>query len=145
MLETSSNALREMPVTLEVANVATSEGPLGTVFGDQLAAVLQSLVVGALFQVALPANAGPAAKVASKTASSRMRERGVFFMGLILGISWIRAAKNPQRGALLPDAPGKSRVQSGVRLTDQYCSPSSSGAVTTRSGIAHTWTMTAIQ
>ena len=30
-------------------------------------------------------------------------------------------------------------------LTNQYCSPSSSGAVTTRSGIAQTFTMTAIQ
>ena len=32
-----------------------------------------------------------------------------------------------------------------ARATTQYCSPSSSGAVTTRSGIAQTFTMTAIQ
>ena len=55
MLDTSSSAPREMPVTLEVANLATSEGPLGTVIGDQLAALLQSLLGGSLFHVALPA------------------------------------------------------------------------------------------
>src|SRR5689334_6318685 len=35
--------------------VATSPGPLGTVVGVQLASVLQSLLVGSRFQVALPA------------------------------------------------------------------------------------------
>ena len=46
----------ETLVVLEVANVAVSEGPLGTVPGDQFAAVFQSPDVGLVFQVALPAN-----------------------------------------------------------------------------------------
>jgi hypothetical protein len=40
---------------LEVANVALSEGPFGTVCGDQLLAVFQSELDGLLPQVALPA------------------------------------------------------------------------------------------
>ena len=40
---------------LEVANVAVSAGPFGTVAGVQLVAVIQSPVAGVAFQVALPA------------------------------------------------------------------------------------------
>src|SRR5438128_2539451 len=47
----------ETPVLFETAKVATSDSPLGTVAGVQLAAVFQSPVTGLRFQVALPANA----------------------------------------------------------------------------------------
>jgi hypothetical protein len=40
---------------LEVANVAVSAEPLGTVAGVQLLAVFQSILAGVAFQVALPA------------------------------------------------------------------------------------------
>ena len=45
---------RDMPTILEVAKLAVSVGPLGTVIGVQFAAVFQSPVVGLRFQVALP-------------------------------------------------------------------------------------------
>src|SRR5690349_11877606 len=49
-------------VISEVAKVATSAGPLGTVFGVQLAAVFQSSLTGLALQVALPANEWAAIK-----------------------------------------------------------------------------------
>jgi hypothetical protein len=49
-------AERERFVVLEVAKVAMSLGPFGTVAGVQFAAVFQSPVLGLTFQVALPAN-----------------------------------------------------------------------------------------
>ena len=42
-------------VTFDVANVATSDVPFGTVLGVQFAAVFQSPLVGFVDQVALPA------------------------------------------------------------------------------------------
>ena len=47
---------------LEVANVAISERPFGTVAGVQLVAVFQSPLGGVRFQVALPANNGSGTK-----------------------------------------------------------------------------------
>jgi hypothetical protein len=55
MLLTSIGAEIETAVLLEVAKVATSEAPLGTVLGVQLVAVFQSLLAGFAFHVALPA------------------------------------------------------------------------------------------
>src|SRR5689334_4551118 len=55
-LFTSTDAETVIAVMLEVVNVATSSGPLGTVAGVQLAAVFQSPLVGVALQVALPAN-----------------------------------------------------------------------------------------
>ncbi len=46
-----------IPVVFETSKVAISDGPFGTVAGVQLAAVLQALVAGFRFQVALPARA----------------------------------------------------------------------------------------
>jgi hypothetical protein len=45
----------ETLVVLDVANVAVSEGPLGTVGGVQLLAVFQSPETGFVFHVALSA------------------------------------------------------------------------------------------
>lgn len=59
---------------LETAKVAMSDGLLGTVFGVQLAAVLQSLLVGLRFQVALPACA-LVPKVTNKKAPPQSRAR----------------------------------------------------------------------
>src|SRR5206468_2979259 len=61
MLFTVIRLEREMPVMLDVANVAVSVGEFGTVPGVQLAAVFQSPVTGAAFHVALPAKLLPAA------------------------------------------------------------------------------------
>jgi hypothetical protein len=47
----------ETAVLLELAKLAVSDAPFGTVAGLQLDAVFQSLVVGLVFQVALPAEA----------------------------------------------------------------------------------------
>ena len=63
------NTISSTSVSLEIEtfvaedepNVAVSAGPLGTVVGDQLAAVFQSPLAGDADQVALPAKAGPAA------------------------------------------------------------------------------------
>ena len=52
---TSVLAERETPVVFEAANVAVSEGPLGTVGGVQFAALFQSPAAGLVFHVALPA------------------------------------------------------------------------------------------
>jgi hypothetical protein len=52
---TSVLAESETLVMFEEANVAMSDGPLGTVEGDQFAAVFQSPETGFCFQVALPA------------------------------------------------------------------------------------------
>ena len=52
---TSVSAERETPVVLDKANVAVSDGPLGTVFGIQFVAVFQSPVAGLACHVALPA------------------------------------------------------------------------------------------
>ena len=46
---------RDVTVVFETANVAVSFGPFGIVPGVQLAAVFQSLLVGLMFHVALPA------------------------------------------------------------------------------------------
>ena len=54
-LFTSMSAVTETLVMLEVANVAVSAKPLGTVAGVQLLAMFQLLLGGAVFQVALPA------------------------------------------------------------------------------------------
>lgn len=62
MLLASVLAERKTPVVFEMSNVAVSAGPLGTVFGVQLAAVFQSPLVGSSCQVALPATAEPIAK-----------------------------------------------------------------------------------
>jgi hypothetical protein len=51
---TSVLADREMSVTLDPANVAVSEGPLGIFRGVQLPAVFQSPLAGLAFHVALP-------------------------------------------------------------------------------------------
>src|SRR5437868_12825311 len=54
----SSTSLdKVMEGLFEVAQVATSLGPLGTALGTQLVAVFQSPEVGLRFQVALPAKA----------------------------------------------------------------------------------------
>jgi len=50
----------ETLVLLEIANVAVSDAPFGTVAGVQLAAVFQSGLVGLFFHVALPARASMA-------------------------------------------------------------------------------------
>ena len=50
-----TNARIETSVTPEEANVAVSEGPFGTVAGVQLAAVVQSPLVGLRFHMALSA------------------------------------------------------------------------------------------
>jgi hypothetical protein len=55
MLLTVVLAETETSLTFERRNVATSAGPLGTVFGIQFAAVFQSLLMGLTCQVALPA------------------------------------------------------------------------------------------
>ena len=47
---------------VEVEKVAMSEGPFGTVWGDQLVAVFQELPPGLLFHVALPATAAVRAR-----------------------------------------------------------------------------------
>ena len=47
---------------VEVEKVAMSEGPFGTVWGDQLVAVFQELPPGLLFHVALPASAAVRAR-----------------------------------------------------------------------------------
>src|SRR6266496_2327770 len=52
---TSVSTTMSMLVRLEDANVAVSNGPLGTVLGVQLAAVNHSPLAGLCFQVALPA------------------------------------------------------------------------------------------
>src|ERR1044071_939603 len=62
-------------VWFETLNVATSEGPFGTVAGFQLAGVFQLPVAGACSQVALPAKARPALPKSRKTiAAFRRRE-----------------------------------------------------------------------
>ena len=48
---------RKMEVMPEVAKVATSSGPLGTVSGVQFRASFQLLLIALVFQVALPAYA----------------------------------------------------------------------------------------
>src|ERR1044071_829938 len=53
---TSIGAESERVVILELANVAVSPGPFGTVSGIQLAAVFQSPLTGLALHVALPAN-----------------------------------------------------------------------------------------
>jgi len=55
MLATDAEADRWIEVTSNTSNVATSDGPLGTVLGVQFAGENQSLLAGLLFQVALPA------------------------------------------------------------------------------------------
>ena len=52
----------EMLVILEPLKLAVSEGPFGTVFGVQFAAVFQSPLIGLALQVALPANEWAAIK-----------------------------------------------------------------------------------
>ena len=54
---TAVPAESDRSVIVEVAKVATSPGPFGTVGGVQLAAVFHSPLVGLGLQVALPANA----------------------------------------------------------------------------------------
>ena len=54
---TSTLTEREIAVVFEIAKVAVSDGPLGTVAGVQLVAVFQSPLVGLRFQLALPATA----------------------------------------------------------------------------------------
>ena len=54
---TSVGSVGAMAVICEVASVAVSAGPFGTIAGVQFAAVFQSPLVGFRFQVALPANA----------------------------------------------------------------------------------------
>ena len=69
------SALAVTLVTLEVPKVATSDGPSGTVFGIQLAAVSQSPLEGLADQVALPAEANgvvAAQRSAGKQKSSFM-------------------------------------------------------------------------
>jgi hypothetical protein len=57
-------------------NVAMSAGPLGTVIGDQLAAVFQSPLTGVVSQVLLPAKAESATKNMSMVAAKRWRAHG---------------------------------------------------------------------
>ena len=57
MLDTSSTAPGKMPVTLEVANVATSIWTVGHPHRRPIGCAAQSLLVALLFEVALPANA----------------------------------------------------------------------------------------
>ena len=64
---------RETPVVLEDANVAVSDGLLGTVRGIQLFAVFQSPVAGLAFHVALPAWLGWMVSSNSKADSSAAR------------------------------------------------------------------------
>ena len=71
MLFTSVFGLSEMLVVVETSKVAVSNGPLGTLFGVQLAGVFQSPEVGLRFQVALPAWAG--AFMTSKSNPHRSR------------------------------------------------------------------------
>ena len=66
---TTTLAVMDTPVVKEWEKVATSENPLGTVAGDQLAAVFQSPTVAPLegAQVALPAKLFSAAKIRLRT------------------------------------------------------------------------------
>src|SRR3954466_11917316 len=57
MALSSTSLDKVMEGLFEVAQVATSLGPLGTALGTQLVAVFQSPEVGLRFQVALPAKA----------------------------------------------------------------------------------------
>src|SRR5436305_1188696 len=57
MRSTSSTGPAVTWVRFEIPKVAMSSGPLGTVVGVQLVAVLQSPLVGFRFQVALPPTA----------------------------------------------------------------------------------------
>jgi hypothetical protein len=54
MLSISVSWEKEIFLPVDVAKVAMSDGPFGTVAGVQLVAVFQSLPAGFTFQVALP-------------------------------------------------------------------------------------------
>jgi hypothetical protein len=62
---------------VEVAKVATSPGPLGTVAGIQFAAVFQSPLTGLALQVALPANEPAAIKHNNK---AQMTGKSLFML-----------------------------------------------------------------
>ena len=67
---TSTPLERTTFVMFDAANVAISDGPFGTVFGVQFAAVFQSPELGFIFHVALSANADVAnANVSSTNAA----------------------------------------------------------------------------
>lgn len=83
MLPTSVEAEKERLVVSEAPNVATLEGPFGTVDGVQFAAVFQSPEAGLVFHLALPAKASlPAEIMARQTAGV---EREVFTRKLRCG------------------------------------------------------------
>jgi hypothetical protein len=73
---TSMSSESETSVVLELAKLAVSPGPLGTVAGVQLAAVFQSPLVGLRFQVALPPNAVAAARSREKSVDIADSEQG---------------------------------------------------------------------
>src|SRR5262249_16751043 len=65
-----------MSVTVETPKVAMSSVPLGTVRGDQFVAVFQSLLIGLVRQVALPAKTALSAP--SKTVKRIAQNRRAF-------------------------------------------------------------------
>src|SRR2546430_12539658 len=72
-----------MEVPLERPKVAVSAGPLGMVGGVQLAAILQSPLVGLRFHVALPANAPVTCESRNsgmRSKASRKGDRPIVFM-----------------------------------------------------------------
>jgi hypothetical protein len=64
------------PVLLEVANVAVSDGPLGTIAEVRLAASFQPRPGGVRFQIALAAWAAMVPDAKSKTGSSATANAG---------------------------------------------------------------------
>jgi hypothetical protein len=79
----------EMLVILEVLKVAVSEGPLGTVFGVQFAAVFQSPLTGFRFHVALPAKTAVSAP--SKSVSIMAQDTAGDFMARIMPIAGLKS------------------------------------------------------
>ena len=82
---TSVGSLGVIALRCEVAKVAMSAGPFGTVLGIQLAAVFQSPLVGLRFQVALSAKM--ASSAASESVTMMAQDRIVDFMAPIMPIT----------------------------------------------------------
>jgi hypothetical protein len=82
MLFTSTDAVIETSVLLEILKVAMSAGPLGTVAGVQLAGLLQLLSTGLAFQVALSAKTALSAP--SESVRMMAQERIKDFMAPIM-------------------------------------------------------------
>src|SRR5262249_5013562 len=92
-LLTSVLADREISAVFERSNIATSSGPFGMVLGVQFSAVFQSLLIGVMLQVALPAYTALSAPSESVRMMAQAR-MGVF------------------TAAIMPTAPFKSKADS---------------------------------